>query len=91
MGSTVTPADQAKPAGASQPWGQMRALLDTLDRGVVVASRDGSVLMLNARARKCMTALNEQEATSLNIFNDFLLIDSQEISRRIDTGEHEIP
>jgi signal transduction histidine kinase len=92
MGSTVTPpTDRAKLANVGHPWGQMRALLDTLDRGVVVASRDGSVLMLNARARKCMTALNEQEATSLNIFNDFLLIDSQEISRRIDTGEHEIP
>jgi signal transduction histidine kinase len=92
MGSTVTPpTDRAKLANVGHPWGQMRALLDTLDRGVVVASRDGSVLMLNARARKWMSALNEQEATSLNIFNDFLLIDSQEISRRIDTGEHEIP
>jgi len=92
MGSTVTPpADRAKLANVGQPWGQMRALLDTLDRGVVVASRDGSVLMLNVRARKCMSALNEQEATSLNIFNDFLSLDSQEISRRIDTGEHEIP
>ena len=92
MGSTVTPpTDRDKLANVGQPWGQMRALLDTLDRGVVVASRDGSVLMLNARARKCMSALNEQEATSLNIFNDFLSLDSQEISRRIDTGEHEIP
>src|SRR3981081_2347186 len=92
MGSTVTPpTDRANLSNVGQPWGQMRALLDSLDRGVVVASRDGSVLMLNARAPKCMSALNEQEATSLNIFNDFLLIDSQEVSRRIDTGEHEIP
>lgn len=92
MGSTVTPtSDKAKSADIGQPWAQMRALLDTLDRGVVVASRDGSVLMLNARARKSMAALSEQEATSLNVFEGFLLLDSKEISRRIDTGEHEIP
>ena len=92
MGSTVTPPpDRAKSVDVGQPWAQMRALLDTLDRGVVVASRDGSVLMLNARARRSMAALSEQEASTLNVFNGFLLIDSQEISRRIDTGEHEIP
>jgi len=69
---------------------QVRALLDTVDKGVVVANLSGSVLMVNARGRKCLEAHGKDETTPLNIFSDVLRIDPQTVSQRIDRGETQL-
>ena len=68
----------------------VRALLDTVDKGMLVASRGGQVLMVNARARKCLEEHGKKDPGALNIFEDLLNISPHEISRRIESGEHEI-
>jgi signal transduction histidine kinase len=68
----------------------VRALLDTVDKGVVVANLDGRVLMVNARGRKCLEAHGKDETTPLNIFADVLNIDPKTIAQRIDNGENQL-
>src|SRR6202030_1740634 len=63
---------------------------DTVEKGVVVASRDGRVLMANARAKKCLEEHGKSDPSSLNIFEELLNVEPREISKRIESGEHEI-
>jgi len=76
--------------GTSFPAENIRALLDTFDKGVVVASRDGQVLMVNARAKRSLEEQGKSNVASLNIFEDVLNLPPQDISRRIESGENEI-
>jgi len=68
----------------------VRALLDTMDRGIVIANREGEVLILNERARKCLEARGIPTKIPLNLFQDVMNTDAKEISHRILSGEHEI-
>lgn len=78
------------PGGTNFPGNNIRALLDTLDKAVIVANRDGRVLMVNARAKRYLEEQGKANAASLNIFEDVLNVAPQEISRRIESGENEI-
>ncbi|HTA57317.1 MAG TPA: HAMP domain-containing sensor histidine kinase [Candidatus Baltobacteraceae bacterium] len=64
--------------------------MDTVEKGVIVASREGRVLMVNARAKKCLDEHGKFDVYSLNIFEELLKIEPREISKRIESGEHEI-
>src|SRR5215469_953405 len=91
MGSGITAtAGKFAHGGTSFPADTVRALLDTVDKGVLVASRDGQVLMVNGRARKCLEEHGKSDPCSVNIFADLLNVSPREISRRIESGEHEI-
>ena len=68
----------------------VRALLDTVDKGVLLATLDGRVLMVNARGRKYLEAHGKDETTPLNIFADVLNIDPNTISQRIENGENQL-
>jgi len=91
MGSGITTTTgKFLPSGNSFPVEHVRALLDIVDKGVVVASRDGRVLMVNGRAKKCLEEHGKSDAISLNIFEELLNVEPREISKRIESGEHEI-
>ena len=81
---------QAGPSGIHFPADNVRALLDAVDGGIVVADRDGRVLMANARAKQCLEEHGLADIAGLNILEDALKVLPQEISRRIDNGEHKI-
>jgi len=91
MGNAITTAGKPKPIGLQMPVEHVQAVLDTVDKGVVIADRDGRVLMVNSRARKCLGAHGKVESNSLNIFQELLNADPKEISKRIESGENEIP
>ena len=91
MGSGVTTTTgKSVHSGTHFPADNVRALLDTIDKGMVVAGRDGRVLMVNGRAKKCLEEHGKHDVASLNIFEDLLNVRPQEISRRIESGENEI-
>lgn len=90
MGSGITTSSgKIVPSGTNFPAENVRALLDTIDRGMVVAGRDGQVLMVNGRAMKCLEERGKGNLAAFNIF-DVLNVSPQEISRRIEGGENEI-
>src|SRR3974390_1129765 len=68
----------------------VRNLLDRLDRGFIVASREGQTLILNERAKKSLAGLGVDLENPPNILRELFRVDPTEISRRIDTGEKNI-
>jgi signal transduction histidine kinase len=91
MGVTASSSPGDYPGGSSNlPAEHVRALLDRLDHGFAVASRDGQVFILNERARKCLEQFGVAPEPALNILQDFMKVEPAEISRRIDNGENEI-
>jgi signal transduction histidine kinase len=91
MSSTISSiAGKAGQGGSTLPVDHVRALLDTVERGVIVADREGLALIINARARKYLVAHGKEDKTPFNIFEDLLNVDPKEISRRIEGGENEI-
>src|SRR5271154_285878 len=91
MGSTVSSImGKTGQGGSSLPVEHVRALLDTVERGVIVADREGLALIINARARQYLVVHGKEGKTPFNVFEDLLNVDPKEISRRIETGENEI-
>lgn len=91
MGSSATTDSGRIPAPSPNLTVEhVRALLETVDKGVVVANLEGRVLMVNARGRKCLEAHGKEETTPLNIFADVLKIDPKTISLRIENGENQL-
>jgi signal transduction histidine kinase len=86
---TTTPSELSS-KGINFPVDHVRALLDTVQKGVVVTDREGRVLMVNTLARKHLASYGKDEMLPVNIFRELLLVDPLEISRRIEGGENEI-
>jgi signal transduction histidine kinase len=86
---TTTPSELSS-KGINFPVDHVRALLDTVQKGVVVTDREGRVLMVNTLARKHLASYGKDELLPVNIFQELLLVDPLEISRRIESGENEI-
>jgi signal transduction histidine kinase len=70
--------------------GLVSRLLDTLDKSIVVAGRNGRILMVNSRARKCMESIGLGEFERLNLYKDVLEVEAKQIFERIEAGEQEV-
>ncbi|HYL85134.1 MAG TPA: HAMP domain-containing sensor histidine kinase [Candidatus Angelobacter sp.] len=80
--------EQAK--RASIPIGAINRLLDTLETPLMVAERNGTLLLLNARARQCLEVRGLKETDGLNLFSDLLKVDSRKIFGAIEKGDHQV-
>jgi len=69
---------------------QIRAFLDTLDRGVILCDQDGLVLTVNALAEKCLVLLGLDGRRPLNLLRELLQVDAGDILQRLREGESEI-
>ena len=78
------------PSDASITTGIVHALLDTLDRPVLIAERAGRVVMTNLRARQCIGEDSASESGDLNLFSHLLHVDPKVIFGQIESGEHEV-
>jgi signal transduction histidine kinase len=65
-------------------------LLDTLDKSLLVSERNGRILMVNSRARKCLDSLQLGDYSRLNLFSDLLEVDAKRIFADIESGEQEV-
>jgi len=68
----------------------VRSLLDRLDCGIIVASREGQTLILNERAKKSLASIGVNFEDPPNLFRELFEVDPDEISRRIDRGDKNI-
>lgn len=89
-GLVTNPMGKAGGNSESLPSDQVRSLLDTFDEGLLVADRQGFVLLSNTRARKCLEEHGKSAQKSFNLFSELLKVDAREILRRIESGEREI-
>jgi signal transduction histidine kinase len=78
------------PARASEtlPVSLVHGLLDAVNSSLLVADRDGRVLLLNQRARQYLLSKGLDNQESLNLFKDILKIGAGHIFKLIESGEH---
>src|SRR5215472_5185608 len=72
------------------PLEAVRQVFDTLEKSLLVADRSGGLVLVNARARRCLETQGFQEADEPNLFNDLLKMDAADIFRQVERGEHEV-
>src|SRR5438876_1133192 len=72
------------------PLGAVRQVLDILEKSLVVADRSGGLVLVNARARRCLETQGFTETDELNLFSDLLKMDAADIFRQVARGEHEV-
>jgi signal transduction histidine kinase len=69
---------------------QVRSFLDTLDHGLTLCDRSGSVIASNVLAQNFLERLGLDGRRPLNIFRDLLEMDARDIVQRMEEGEDEI-
>src|SRR6516164_9727468 len=72
------------------PLEAVRQVLDTLEKSLLVADRSGGLVLVNARARRCLETQGFKESDEPNLFNDLLKVDAADIFREVERGEHEV-
>src|SRR4030081_1079315 len=70
------------------PVSLVHGLLDAVNSSLLVADRDGRVLLLNQRARQYLLSKGLDHQEALNLFKDILKIGSGHIFKLIESGEH---
>jgi signal transduction histidine kinase len=66
----------------------VNALLDSVDKSLLVTERGGNILLANSRARKSLETQAFGETPELNLFSDVLKIDPNQIFSQIEKGNH---
>jgi signal transduction histidine kinase len=72
------------------PLGFVNGLLDALEKPLIVAERNGSLLLVNSRARQRLESYGYSEIAALSLFSDILLVESRHILEQIEKGEHKV-
>src|SRR6202521_4794647 len=72
------------------PLGFVKVLLDALEKPLIVAERNGSLLLVNSRARQCLESYGYSEISALNLFSDILSVESRQIFNQLEKGEHKV-
>jgi signal transduction histidine kinase len=70
------------------PVGLVHGLLDAVNSSLLVADRDGQVLLLNQRARQYLLSKGLDNQDALNLFKDILKVGAGHIFKLIESGEH---
>src|ERR1700719_3568760 len=70
------------------PVSLVHGLLDAVNSSLLVADRDGRVMLLNQRARQYLLSKGLDHQEALNLFKDILKIGAGHIFKLIESGEH---
>ena len=72
------------------PLGFVRGLLDKVEKALIVAERNGDLLLVNSRAKQLLESYGFAEIPGLNLFQDVLRTESKQIFDQIESGAHEV-
>jgi len=89
-GSVVTSLITDQPGSGAVQLTLVNRLLDTLDHALLVAERNGKILLANSRAKKCLESIGLGELSTLNLYDDVLQVEAKQIFREIESGEQEV-
>jgi len=87
---STTPSGAPKDDGNNVSVEHVRSLLDRLDRGFIVAGREGQTLILNERARKNLATIGVDLENPPNLLRELFKVDPKDVSGRIERGEKNI-
>jgi signal transduction histidine kinase len=89
-GRSVTPALTGERKSGVVPIRYVDGLLDAVDRPMLVADRDGKLVLANLRARQSLESQGYNDLDGLDVFKDVLKREAQEVLSRLESGLHEV-
>ena len=72
------------------PLATVRALLDCIDRRLLIFQRDGRIVMANLRGRECLAALGYADYRETNVFDDILKASPETFLQKIEGDSREV-
>jgi signal transduction histidine kinase len=90
MGTILSTVGGAQKDNAIVSVEHVRSLLDRLDRGFIVASREGQTLILNERAKKYFASMGVDIENPPNLLRELFKVDPNDIFGRSEKGEKNI-
>lgn len=89
-GSVESPAVTDQRRTDALPRSLVTALLDTLDKSLLVVEQGGRIILANLRARQCLESHGFPELERINLFQQLLGIEPKVIFDQIERGEREV-
>ncbi len=89
-GRIVIPPLSVEKNRAVFPLGFVGALLDTIEKPLVVAERNGNLLLVNTRAKQSLEFYGYTATQGLNLFDDLLQLDARNVLGEFEKGKHEV-
>src|SRR6267142_732687 len=89
-GRIVVPPQSDERNRTVLPMGFVSGLLDKVEKALLVAERNGDLLLVNSRAKQLLGSYGFTEIPGLNLFNDVLLAESKQVFDQIESGAHEV-
>ena len=86
-GSVVSPAVPNRRSEEGFPRTVINRLLDTLDKSLIIAERDGQVVLINSRAKTDLGLGTAEAGYGINLFSDILQASPKQIYGEIESGE----
>ena len=68
----------------------VRGLFNTIEKPVIVAERNGNLLLINTRAEQFMESHGYATTPGVNLFKDLLKVDARRIFDELEKGEHKL-
>jgi signal transduction histidine kinase len=87
--SSNSSSEQLRNLG-SIPLEHVRAVLETVNRGIILADRDGHLLALNTQANENLERFGFDGQRPFNVFQDLFQVSPQDMVHRMEQGEGEI-
>src|SRR6267143_1315376 len=89
-GRIVVPPLSDERNHAVLPMAYVSGLLDKVEKALLVAERNGELLLVKSRAKELLGSYGFTEIPGLNLFNDVLRAESKQIFGQIESGAHEV-
>jgi len=89
-GRIAVPPMTEEGSRAFLPLGFVRGLIDTIEKPLIVAERNGNLLLINRRAEQFVESQGYATTPGLNLFKDLLQVDARRIFEELEKGEHKL-
>ncbi|HYT24780.1 MAG TPA: HAMP domain-containing sensor histidine kinase [Candidatus Polarisedimenticolia bacterium] len=89
-GRIAVPPMTEEGSRASLPLGFIRGLFETIENPLIVAERNGNLLIANTRAERFVESQGYATTPGLNLFKDLLKVDARKIFDELEKGEHKL-
>jgi signal transduction histidine kinase len=90
MSSTLTTSTGSRAPRTMLGLDDVGGLLDTLEEGLIVAERNGQLLLVNRQARRLFDWQDGVPPSSLNLFSDLLKVDGPQLFSKLEGAGHKI-
>src|SRR5437660_2738113 len=89
-GRIAVPPMAEEGSRALLPLDFVRGLFNTIEKALIVAERNGNLLLVNTRAEQFIESKEYAATSGLNLFRDLLKVDARKSFEDLEKGEHKL-